>query len=64
MLWNILFMAPRIKLVVMFNLLWSEFVETHASFQSASTDLDHALVVCDLTQTHVALVRQTRSKIS
>ena len=34
----------------MLNLLWSEFVETNAMFRSASTDLDHALVVCDLTQ--------------
>ena len=24
------------------NLLWSEFVETNATFRSASTDLDHA----------------------
>ena len=38
------------SLIVIFNLLWSEFVETNAAFQSASTDLDHALVVCDLTQ--------------
>ena len=36
--------------LIIFNLLWSEFVETNATFQSASTDLDHALVVCDLTQ--------------
>ena len=49
-LWNILLMAPRIKLIVIFNLLWSEFVETNAKFRSASTALDHALVVCDLTQ--------------
>ena len=28
-LWNILFMDPRIKLIVIFNLLWSEFVETN-----------------------------------
>ena len=25
-----------------FNLFWSEFVETNATFRSASTDLDHA----------------------
>ena len=43
-------MAPRIKLIVIFNLLWSEFIETNAMFRSASTDLGHALVVCDLTQ--------------
>ena len=43
-------MAPRIKLTVIFNLLWSEFDETNATFRSASTDLDHALAVCDLTQ--------------
>ena len=36
--------------------LWAEFsktvklLETNATFRSASTDLDHALVVCDLTQ--------------
>ena len=35
---------------VIFNLISSEFVETNATFRSASTDLDHALVVCDLTQ--------------
>ena len=29
-LWNkILFMAPTIKMIVIFNLLWSEFVETN-----------------------------------
>ena len=38
-LWDILFMAPRIKLIVIFNLLWSKFVETNATFRSASTDL-------------------------
>ena len=38
------------QLIVIFNLLWSEFVETNATFRSASTDLDHALVVCDMTQ--------------
>ena len=32
------------------NLLWSEFVETDAMFRSTSTDIGHALVVCDLTQ--------------
>ena len=26
--------------IVIFNLLWSEFVETNATFRSASTDLD------------------------
>ena len=36
------------------NLLWSEFFETNATFRSASTDLGHALVVCDLTQTLVS----------
>ena len=30
-------MAPIIKLIVIFNLLWSEFVETNATFRSAST---------------------------
>ena len=49
-IWNILFVAPRIKLIVIFNLLCSKCVETNATFRSASTDLDHALVVCDLTQ--------------
>ena len=53
-IWNTLFMAPRIKLIVLFNLLWSEFDETNATFRSASTDLDHALVVCDLTQIPIA----------
>ena len=43
-------MATRIKLIVIFNLLWSEFDETNETFRSASTDLDHALVVCDLLQ--------------
>ena len=38
------------KLIAIFNLLWSEFVGTNATFQSASTDLDYELVVCDLTQ--------------
>ena len=28
-IWNILFMAPRIKMVVILNLLWSVFVETN-----------------------------------
>ena len=37
-------------LIVMCNLLWSEFVETNATFRSASTDLDRVLLVCDLTQ--------------
>ena len=37
-------------LIVIFNLLWSEFDETNEMFRSASTDLDHAFVVCDLTQ--------------
>ena len=50
LVWNIWFMAPRIKLIVIFNLLWSKFVETNATFRSASTDLDHALVVCIYTQ--------------
>ena len=51
LIWNLLFMAPRIKLIVIFNLLWREFIETNATFRSASTDLevDHALVVCELT---------------
>ena len=26
---DILFMAPRIKMIVMLNLLWNEFVETN-----------------------------------
>ena len=39
------YIAPRIKLIVIFNLLWSEFDETNATFRSASTYLDHALVV-------------------
>ena len=34
-------------LIVIFNLLWNEFDETNATFRSASTDLDHVLVVCD-----------------
>ena len=42
-IWNILFMVPRIKLIVIFNLLWSEFVETNATFRSAPTDLDQDL---------------------
>ena len=45
----ILFTAPRIKMIVILNLVWSEFFETDATFRSASTDLGHALVVCDLT---------------
>ena len=28
--------------IVIFNLLWSKFVETNTTFRSASTDLDHA----------------------
>ena len=45
MLWNILFMAPRIKLIVILNFLWSEFVETNATFRSASeTDRNVAFV--------------------
>ena len=47
---DILLMAPRIKLIVICNLLWNEFDKTNATFRSASTNLDHALVVCDLTQ--------------
>ena len=45
-------MAPGIKMIVTLNLLWSKFAKTNswATFRSASTDLDHALVVCDLTQ--------------
>ena len=40
----------NLSLIVIFNLLWSEFLETNATLRSDSTDLDHALVVCDLTQ--------------
>ena len=83
-IWNILFLAPRIKITVILNWLWSEFSETNEGrfdlllqilithwlsvtwpryfYRSwsrigclwldpdTSTDLDHALVVCDLTQ--------------
>ena len=28
LLWNILFMAPRMKKIVILNLLWSKFLET------------------------------------
>ena len=38
------------EIIVILNLLWSEFDEMNATFRSASTDLDHTLVVCDLTQ--------------
>ena len=31
-IWNILFMAPIIKMIVNVNLLWSEFVETMRHF--------------------------------
>ena len=34
-------------LIVIFNLPWSEFVETNATFRSArTTDLDHAFKIC------------------
>ena len=37
------------KLII--YLLWSKFCETHATFRSASTDLDHeSVVACGLTQ--------------
>ena len=32
-------------MILIFNLLWSEFVETNATFRSASTDLDHLCVI-------------------
>ena len=35
-IWNILFMAPRIKLIVVFHLLWSGFFETNATLRSAN----------------------------
>ena len=44
-----------IELVAFFNLLCSEFVETNATFRSASTDLDHTLVVGDLTQSKLKI---------
>ena len=37
----------KLELIVIFNLLWSEFDEKNATFRSASTDLDNALVVCE-----------------
>ena len=49
-LWHIMFMTPTMKMMVFLNLLWDEFLETNATFRSDSTDLNHALVVCDLTQ--------------
>ena len=33
MIWNILFIAPRIKIIIIFNILWSEFVETMSDIQ-------------------------------
>ena len=44
-------MAPRIKMIVNFKLtLEPVFRNEFATFRPASTGLDHALVVCDLTQ--------------
>ena len=49
-LWNILFMAPRIKINSQFTYFGSDFFK-RATFQPASTGLDHTLVVaCILTQ--------------
>ena len=42
----ILFMAPRIKLIVNFKLTLEQNLNT--TFRSASTDRDHALFVCDI----------------
>ena len=44
LIWNILFVVPRIKMIVNLNLLWSELVETMQRFDlfQLSTDLGHA----------------------
>ena len=43
-IWNIFFMAPRIKIIVILNLFWSEFFETTATIQSVETDRNVAFV--------------------
>ena len=48
-------LAAVVLMIVILSLLWSEFFETNATFRSASTDLGHALVVCDLTQIVVVM---------
>ena len=47
---NMVFMAPRIEMIVTSYTLKRVYLNECASFQSDPTDLDHALVVCDLTQ--------------
>ena len=46
---HVFFMAPKIKMLVNFTYFGASFLKTNATFRSASTDLSHALVVCDLT---------------
>ena len=56
-------MAPRIKLIVILNLLWSEFVETNERrFDQLRQILISRSVVADRNVAHP--FRQTRSKVS
>ena len=49
-IWNILFMAPRIKLIVVFTYFGAVSLKRMRRFDLLTTYLGHALVVCDLTQ--------------
>ena len=45
-----LFMPPRIKMIVKIKRTLEQHFEMNAKFLAISAGLDHALVVCDLTQ--------------
>ena len=50
--------------MVIFYLLWSEFVETNAMFRSASTDLDHAFVSTNSLQSKLNIsINLARSQL-
>ena len=43
-IWNILFMDPRMKMIVNLNILWSEFVETMRCFDLLLQVIDNQCV--------------------
>ena len=65
-------MAPRIKMIVSLNLLWSEFAETNERGFDLLLQIliTHRLIVCDLTQIcrsrskRRSSFQQTRYKVS
>ena len=42
-------------IVIIFNLLWCEFIETNATFRSASTDLGNAYVSTNSLQSKLTI---------